>query len=181
VEVVTEETEELEETEKDDSDVNEEKLSLEEKVEKLEQEIDDLKEEKGNYRKQLQRLKADFMNYRKRIKKEKEGIKLSAQIEIIEEILPIIDNFERALNSDDKKVEFKEGVQLIHKQLLNSLKQTGLEKINSEGKEFDPKYHEAIMQIEDSDSESGIVVEEIQKGYMYDDKVIRPAMVKVAE
>ena len=175
------EVEVVNEEETGDEEETEEDITLEEKVEILKEEVDELEEEKDKYKNQLQRLKADFINYRKRMKKEKQGIELQAKIEILEEILPVIDNFERALSSKEDQGEFKEGVEMIHRQLLSSLKQTGLEEITSEGEEFDTKYHEAIMQVEDADADSGMVVEELQKGYIFEDKVIRPAMVKVAE
>ena len=121
------------------------------------------------------------MNYRKRTKREKTSISLEARIELINELLPVIDNFERALISEEEESEFKTGVEMIYKQLMNNLKQQGLQRIPTEEEEFDPKYHEAIMQVEDDDKESGMIVEEMQKGFMLEDKVIRPAMVKVAQ
>lgn len=141
-----------------------------------------MNEELEKFKSQYQRLRADFENYRKRTQKEKDGFGLEAQIELLEKILPILDNFERALdNAEGENGDFGEGVGLIYKQLMNTLQQHGLEIIESEGQPFDHKYHEAIMQVEDADSESGIVVEELQKGYLFKDKLIRPAMVKVAE
>ena len=171
----------------DDKAVDEE-IDLEEKINQLEQEKKELEDENqqlqekvDDFQKKHQRLKADFVNYRKRTQKEKDGLGLQAQIELLEEILPAIDNFERALLTADEESEFKEGIELIYKQLFNALKQLGLEKIEGKGCPFDHKYHEAIMQVEDSEVESGTVVEELQTGYMYNGKVIRPAMVKVAQ
>lgn len=183
------ENQEFAETEEKQTETDEDSalddLSPQEKVERLKEELEEQIDEKKKYKKQLQRLKADFINYRKRMEREKNGLELKAKIELLEEIIPVIDNFERALNSEEDKKEsqknYKEGVEMIYRQLLNSLKQEGLETIVTEDEEFDPKYHEAIMQIEDSDKDSGIIVEELQKGYIYCDKVIRPAMVKVAK
>ncbi|MFW6256766.1 MAG: nucleotide exchange factor GrpE [Bacillota bacterium] len=175
-----------EQTEEESEELTE--LSPEEEVEVLNNEVEELKEENEtlkteleDFKKRYQRLKADFVNYRKRTQKEKDGLGLQAQIELLEEVLPVLDNFERALKTAEDEGDLKEGIELIYKQLFNTLKQKGLEKIESEGQPFDHKYHEAIMQLEDSDQESGVVVEELQKGYMFQGKVIRPAMVKVAE
>ncbi|MFW6006379.1 MAG: nucleotide exchange factor GrpE [Bacillota bacterium] len=172
VEVIEEETEE---------EIEDDEISAEEKIELLENKVEKLQEEKEKTQNQLQRLKADFINYRKRMEREKKGLDLKSKIELLEEIIPIIDNFERALDSEDDNKDYQQGIEMIYKQLLNSLKQQGLEIIDTEDKEFDPKYHEAIMQIKAEDKQSGMIVEELQKGYIFCDKVIRPAMVKVAE
>ena len=158
-----------------------ERPDLIEYINTLEKEIISLNDEKDKLSQKYQRLKADFVNYRKRTKREKESISLEARIELANEILPVIDNFERALSSESDENDFKTGVEMIYKQLINNLKSQGLEKVPTEGEEFDHKYHEAIMQVDDCDEESGIIVEEMQKGYMIEDKVIRPAMVKVAK
>ena len=183
-----EEQEINEENQDNHENLDDQELKPEEKLEQLQEENQTLKENKqaleeelADFKKKYQRLKADFVNYRKRSKREKDGLSLQAQIELLEEILPVVDNFERALLSTDEEGEFKQGIELIYKQLFNALKQKGLEKIECEGCSFDHKYHEAIMQVEDSDEESGTVVEELQTGYLYNGKVIRPAMVKVAQ
>lgn len=165
-----------------DRDLDElERDELIEHINNLEEKLAYLEEEKDGYHKKLQRLQADFVNYRERSKREKEKIALKANVELIDELLPVIDNFERALVSEGNDNNFKTGVEMIYKQLMNNFKKQGLKKIPTEGESFDHKYHEAIMQVEDSDKESGIIVEEMQKGYVLDDKVIRPAMVKVAK
>ncbi|ACL70031.1 nucleotide exchange factor GrpE [Halothermothrix orenii] len=154
---------------------------LKERVKELETEVDELTEEKNNIFNKLQRLQADFINYRKRTNKEKGKIGIRAKIELIEKILPVVDNFERALNSAPDEDEFKQGVDMIYRQLMDTLKKEGVEVIPAVGEPFDHNLHEAIMQVEDSKYESGTVVEELQKGYILEDKVIRPAMVKVAK
>ena len=151
------------------------------RLNKLEEDVASLEEENQKYQNKLQRLQADFVNYRKRVKKEKAGLSLEAKIELINELLPVIDNFERALASEDESSNLREGVEMIYKQLMNTLKQEGLEVIPTVDEEFDHTYHEAIMQVEDTDKDSGIIIEELQKGYMLEGKVIRPAMVKVAQ
>lgn len=158
-----------------------ERADLIEYITTLEEQVSSLEEEKDNYYNKLQRLQADFVNYRNRTQREKDSLALEAKIELVNELLPVIDNFERALSSEGEESELKTGVEMIYKQLINNLKSQGLEKIPTEGEEFHHKYHEAIMQVEDCEEESGIVVEEMQKGYLIEDKVIRPAMVKVAK
>ena len=97
------------------------------------------------------------------------------------ELLPVIDNFERALQTDvsDENKGFKDGMVMIYEQLQNALKSQGIEAIETVNKEFDPNIHHAVMQVEDENFDSNVIVEELQKGYMLKDKVIRPAMVKV--
>ncbi|MGM0445087.1 MAG: nucleotide exchange factor GrpE [Bacillota bacterium] len=153
---------------------------LEERLDQIKEELGAVTEEKDEYLNKLKRMKADFVNYRSRTKKEKSRIESRTKMEFINSILPVIDNFERALKSVDEDSEFLSGVQMIYKQLLDVLQKEGLEIIETEGQEFDPQYHEAIMQIESDEYESGYVVEEVQRGYLMEDKVVRPAMVKVA-
>ncbi len=153
---------------------------MEERLGELKEELTQVTEEKDEYLNKLKRMKADFVNYRSRVNKEKEQLELKTKTEIISSLLPVIDNFERAIKSVDEESEFLSGVNLIHKQLLDALKKEGLEIINTEAEEFDPAYHEAVMQVESEEHESGYIVEEIQKGYLMDGKVVRPAMVKVA-
>lgn len=144
------------------------------KIEALDAEVDDLLS-------RMQRLQADFVNYRKRSQREKEEMSLNGKIELASEILPVIDNFERALNSADQSTEFYSGVEMIYKQLLKLLSDQGIEEISAEGAEFDPEFHEAIMKVDaETEEDEGKVVEVIQKGFILDERVIRPAMVKVA-
>lgn len=183
-EVSDEDKDSMSETEDESSEKEEEELSREElinKVNQMEENIVSLEDEKKKYENRLQRLQADFSNYRKRVKKEKEGLTLEAKIELINELLPVIDNFERALASEDEDSNLREGVEMIYKQMMNILHQQGLKVIPTEDEEFDHTYHEAIMQVEDTEIESGYIVEQMQKGYLLEGKVIRPAMVKVAK
>jgi len=161
-----------------EEDVTEE--VMEERIEEMKKELTKVTEEKDEYLNKLKRMKADFVNYRNRVNKEKDQLEIKTKTEIINSLLPIIDNFERALKSVEEESEFLSGVSLIHKQLLDALKKEGLEIIETEGEEFDPAYHEAVMQVESKEHDSGYIVEEIQKGYLMDGKVVRPAMVKVA-
>ncbi len=184
IQVEKEENENDKDDEMDNSEDNieEKTISDDDLIEQLQQENETLEEERDFFQKKYQRLKADFSNFRKRNIKEKEGISLQAQIELLEELITVIDNLERALlSAEDGNGGLKKGVKLIYKQFLNVLKQKGLEVIESEGKPFNHKYHEAIMQVEDSEYESGMIVEVMQKGYLFNGRVIRPAMVKVAQ
>jgi len=161
----------------------EEDIAEEVLIERLKEVKDELAvatEEKDQYLNQMKRLKADFVNYRNRVKKDKNKIEIRTKIDIISSLIPVIDNFERALKTVDQETEFLSGVKMIKKQLINVLKKEGLEIIKTDDKEFDPAYHEAVMQVESDEHESGYIVEEIQKGYLVDEEVVRPAMVKVA-
>lgn len=180
-EVEKEEELEKEEENEETACADMERVDLIEYINSLEEEVAFLEEEKDKYYNKLQRLQADFVNYRNRTKREKESIALESKIELVNEILPVIDNFERALSSEGEENDLRTGVEMIYKQLINNLKSQGLEKICTVGEEFDHKYHEAIMQVENCEEDSGIIVEEMQKGYLIEDKVIRPAMVKVAK
>src|SRR5690606_17098895 len=129
-----------------------------------------------------QRLKAEFDNFRKRTQREKEEISKYAAERIILSLLPVIDNFERAIEStaNNKDFEsFSQGVNLIFRQLYKVLEDEGLKAIEAVGQQFDPNLHEAMMK-EESDQEENIVLEEFQKGYFLKDKVIRFSKVKVS-
>lgn len=165
-----------------------EELESEEKIDESEEEIDALKDriqeleqEKEETYNRLIRLQADFDNYRKRVFREKELISFNTKIHLFDELLPVIDNFERALASFKNDDEYKKGVEMIYRQLLKMLDNQGVKSIPTVGETFDHNLHEAVMQVEDSDQESGTILEELQKGYMLEDRVIRPAMVKVAQ
>lgn len=130
------------------------------------------------------RLQADFNNFKKRIEKEKESLYQYAAQEIITSLLPVMDNFDRALKVDTKETtvdNFYQGIDMVYNQLLESLKENGLEEINSVGEKFDPNYHHAVAQEENTDYEENVVIEVFLKGYKVKDKVIRPSMVKVSK
>ncbi|MBZ4686783.1 MAG: molecular chaperone GrpE [Clostridia bacterium] len=133
----------------------------------------------------LQRLQAEFDNFRKRTRKEKEELVKSANAELIQNILPIIDNFDRALEAGKEQfgeTSFYEGVKMIYNGLYDVLQKVGLQPIDAVGCNFDPEKHQAVMQVEaSSEYPDNTVVEELQKGYLLNDKVLRPSMVKVAK
>ncbi len=167
-------------------DMKEEEQSAEEhgETDDLEQEIEQLKTEKDELQQKLLRVQADFENFRKRTKKERENdLKYKSQ-DIALELLPVVDNFERALQvemEEEAARKLVEGMEMIYRQLLQALQNAGIEEIKAEGEPFDPHYHQAVMQVKEEDKESNIVLEVLQKGYLLKDRVIRPAMVKVNE
>lgn len=129
------------------------------------------------------RQMAEFDNFRKRTEKEKSQMFETGAKSIIEKILPIIDNFERGLAAvgEDNKDSFYEGMCMIHKQLLDELEKIGVTPIEAVGQEFDPNLHNAVMQVESEEFESGFIAQELQKGYKYRDTVVRHSMVAVVE
>ena len=134
----------------------------------------------------LLRSKAEFINYRKRLEEEQSRLLKYCNEDLIKEILPILDNFERAIkmddtNLDDEVSKFLSGFKMIYCNLVNILKSNGVIEIDGNNKPFDPTYHEAIMTEKRDGVEPGMVLEVLQKGYILKDRVIRPAMVKVSE
>jgi molecular chaperone GrpE len=127
------------------------------------------------------RLAADFQNYKKRVEKEKGDIYAYANEKIVVELLDVIDNFERALEHSDQNDGFAEGMNMIFKQLKGVLEKNGVEEMCALGEQFDPNFHHAVLTENSAEHESGKITLVMQKGYMLNNKVIRPAMVKVAE
>lgn len=128
------------------------------------------------------RMQADFENSRRRTRLDLEATEKYKAQSLITELLPAIDNFERALQveaDNDQVKSLLQGMEMVYRSLLDALKKEGAEQIEAVGKEFDPHLHQAIMQVEDANFGSNVVVEEFQKGYMLKDRIIRPAMVKV--
>ena len=128
----------------------------------------------------VQRVQADFENYKKRTEKDKEEFVKYACQNIVLDLLPILDTFELALKHTKDKEEFVKGIELVYSNFIDILEKKGLEPINALSKEFDPVMHEALMQ-EKSKEKPGTVIEEFQKGYTINNKVIRPTKVKVAK
>ena len=131
----------------------------------------------------LKRQMAEFDNFRKRTEKEKAAMYEIGAKDIIEKILPVLDNFERGLAAvpeDEKGSSFAEGIEKIYKQFVKTLEDAGVESIEAVGKQFDPNLHNAVMHVEDEEAGENIVVEEFLKGYMYKGSVVRHSMVKVA-
>ena len=146
------------------------------KKDKKDEKIDELTD-------RLTRQMAEFDNFRKRTEKEKSQMYEIGAKDIIEKILPIVDNFERGLSSmpeDEKATPFAEGMEKIYKQLMTTLEGIGVKPIEAVGQEFNPDFHNAVMHVEDEELGENIIAEEFQKGYMYRDSVVRHSMVKVA-
>ena len=140
---------------------------------KFEQQIEDLTD-------RLKRSMAEFDNYRKRTEKEKSSMYIIGAKDIVEKMLPIVDNFERGLAQAPENDPFAEGMKMIYKQMMTAFDEMGVKPIETVGKEFDPNLHNAVMHVEDDSVGENIVVEEFQKGYTYKDFVVRHSMVKVA-
>ena len=140
---------------------------------KLEQQIEDLTD-------RLKRNMAEFDNFRKRTEKEKSSMYIIGAKDIIEKILPVVDNFERGLAQTTEGDPFAEGMEKIYKQLTTTLESLGVEPIEAVDKEFNPDLHNAVMHVEDESVGDNIIVEELQKGYTYKGFVVRHSMVKVA-
>ena len=150
-------------------------------TEELKTENEALKAEKDEVFNRLLRLQAEYDNFKKRSQKEKEAERKYKSQDLINELLPALDNFERALQVEvtEANASLFDGITMVYRQFPDALKSQGVEVIETEGKAFDPTLHHAVMQIEDEEIESNTVVEELQKGYLLKDRVIRPAMVKV--
>lgn len=146
---------------------------------KLKEENKKLQEELDNTKDRLLRLTAEYDNYRKRTIKEKEGIYADAYVDVVKEILPIIDNLERAIQAEGNVEDLKKGVEMTMKGCKDSFAKLGVEEIDASG-EFDPNMHNAVMHIDDENLDKNVVVEVFQKGYKKGEKVIRHTMVKVA-
>ncbi|MDQ0858320.1 molecular chaperone GrpE [Bacillus sp. V2I10] len=130
----------------------------------------------------MYRVQADLDNFRRRARLDLEAAQKYRSQNLITEILPALDNFERALkiDTDDEKTQsLLQGMEMVYRQLVQALQNEGIEAIQAEGQPFDPHLHQAVMQVEDDQYESNVVIEEFQKGYKLKDRIIRPAMVKV--
>jgi len=148
-------------------------------------EVEALKKTAEEHYQRYLRTQADFDNFRRRARAEKEEFAKYASQKLIEGLLPIVDNFDRAVAASREQRDFEslaKGVEMIQRQLAQLLESEGLRPIEAVGQPFNPELHQAIMQVPAEEGmESGVVVEELQKGYMLKEKVIRPSMVKVTE
>ncbi len=153
-------------------------------LDQLRIERDGLKAERDEVRELLLRRQAEFDNYRKRTEKERSEYVQYAGSEIVREMLPILDDFERALKSECGSPEYARGVEMIYNRMYESLKKLGLEPIESAGASFDPHLHQAVERVETpvgtKDTADGTVLAEFQRGYRFKGKLLRPSMVKVA-
>lgn len=170
------ETQEPEDASKEAENTGEDELDMLKKVKdenkKLQEEIDVMKD-------RLLRITAEYENYRKRTTKEKEGIYSDAYVDVLKEVLPILDNLERAVAAEGSLEDLRKGIEMTIKGCQDSFAKLGVEEIDASG-EFDPNLHNAVMHIEDENLGKNIVAEVFQKGYKKDEKIIRHTMVKVA-
>ena len=175
-EEASKETEESQDTKDTESKEKKKFFAKKEKKDKKDEKIEELTD-------RLTRQMAEFDNFRKRTEKEKSQMYEIGAKDIIEKILPVVDNFERgiaAVPEEEKSNPFAEGMEKIYKQLMTTLEEIGVKPIQAVGQEFDPDFHNAVMHVEDEEVGENIITEEFQKGYLYRDSVVRHSMVKVA-
>lgn len=171
----TEEVQQQEENQSTDNVETDELSQKEEQVKQLESKVEEINN-------RLLRSQADFDNFRRRVRLDSEAAQKYRSQSLIEDLLPVLDNFTRALTveaKDENSQSIIKGMDMVYRQFIDALQKEGLEVIEAQGKEFDPNFHQAVMQVEDENYESNIVVEELQKGYKLKDRVLRPTMVKV--
>ncbi|MEZ3463835.1 MAG: nucleotide exchange factor GrpE, partial [Lachnospiraceae bacterium] len=148
-----------------------------EKTNKLQEKVDELED-------RVKRQMAEFDNFRKRSEKEKSAMFETGAKSVVEKILPVVDNFERGLaglSEDEIKQPFAEGMNMVYKQLMTELEKLEVKPIEAVGCEFNPDLHNAVMQVESEEYESGIIAQELQRGYTYRDSVVRHSMVAVVQ
>jgi molecular chaperone GrpE len=146
----------------------------------VEAELQKIRAERDSLLDRLARAQAEFENARRRAAKEQQDFRDFATVEAIKTLLPVIDSFERALQAKSEPADFRSGVELIYKQLQDALNRLGVRPITAKGEQFDPHLHEAIEMVETPDAADHEVIEEWQRGYKFKDRLLRPAMVKVA-
>lgn len=147
-------------------------------------EVEALQRERDEYYDRLLRKTAEFDNYRKRIERERQQVTEAAAADLIEDLLPLVDDMERALKADagsEGADAYRRGVELIHKQMTDVLRKRGVRPIEALGADFDPHYHQAVAYDPADGRRDGEVIEEFRRGYMLGDRLLRPAMVKVAK
>ena len=177
------EIESAEETEAENVDAGKDPEPMDIFGRKSKKELEKKDEQIRQLNDQYMRLMAEFDNYRKRTEKEKSGMYAMGAKDVIEKILPVLDNFERGFSlvtEEDQEDPFTQGMQKIYKQFTTVLTDLGVTPIDAAGKEFDPNLHNAVMHVEDESLGENIVTEELLKGYLYKDTVVRHSMVKVA-
>jgi molecular chaperone GrpE len=147
----------------------------------LEAELQKLRAERDSLLDRLARAQAEFENARRRASKEQQEFRDYATLDAIKSLLPVIDSFERALHVKSDAADFRSGIELIYKQLQDALAKLGVRPVPAVGEPFDPHYHEAIEMVETDEAADHEVLEELQRGYKFKDRLLRPAMVKVAK
>ena len=173
----TESADEAEGTQEPDGKKKKSFLGKDKKSNKLQEKVDELED-------RVKRQMAEFDNFRKRTEKEKSAMFETGAKSVIEKILPVVDNFERGLaglSEEEMKQPFAEGMNMVYKQLMTELEKLEVKPIEAVGCEFNPELHNAVMQVESEEYESGVVAQELQKGYTYRDSVVRHSMVAVVQ
>jgi len=155
--------------------------TLSEQVKELREELQNKEQMFNELKERYLRVLADYDNFRKRMEKEVEEIREYGGEHVLKQILPILDDLERALNSDDEGTNFRKGIELIYKKFVKILKDLGVEQIESLGREFDPYLHHALMVKESKDHPDNTVIEEFEKGYKFKNRVLRHAKVIVSK
>ena len=171
----TKDTAEAKEESKEEKKDKKKKEKIDKKQEALKQKVEELED-------RVKRQMAEFENFRKRTEKEKTMMFETGAKSVIEKILPVVDNFERGLatvSEEEKDSPFAQGMEMIYKQLMTELENMQVKPIPAVGEEFNPDFHNAVMQVESDEYESGVVAQELQKGYTYRDSVVRHSMVAV--
>ncbi|MBZ4663143.1 MAG: nucleotide exchange factor GrpE [Caloramator sp.] len=176
-EEIIEKIEDLESEKEVNNDINDE--NKDELID-IKNQLDEKTKECNEYLELLRRTKAEFDNYRRRTQKEKETIYDDGFADAIKNILPILDNLERAVISTEERTPLYEGVEMTLKLFKDTLTKLGIEEIPALNEKFDPNFHNAVMHIEDENLEENVIVEVFQKGYKYKEKILRYSMVKVA-
>lgn len=161
-------------------DVQENDVEVTMTLEELEQEVERLRKENEKYYDHLQRTAAEFDNYKKRVSKEKENIYQLAVGDVVAKYIPVVDSLEKGANVQGMEENMKEGIGLIYKQILDVMTSLNVEVIPTVNEKFDPEFHDAVMHIESEEYDEKTVIEELRRGYKMKDRVIRHAMVKVA-
>jgi molecular chaperone GrpE len=149
-------------------------------VDLLRAERDGFKVERDELKDLLLRRQAEFDNFRKRSERERADYVQYAAMEMVKQLVPVLDDFERALKAEPPSSEYGKGIQMIYSRMFDTLKKMGLEPIESEGKAFDPHVHQAVERVETTDADDNTVIGEFQRGYLLKGKLLRPAMVRVA-
>ncbi len=176
-EAANEVPEEAEDESKDDKKANKKKAKADKKQDAMKEKIDELEDK-------VKRQLAEFENFRNRTEREKTQMFETGAKSVIEKILPVVDNFERGLatvSEEEKGKPFTEGMEMIYKQLMTELEKLEVKPIEAVGTEFNPDFHNAVMQVESDEYDTGVIAQELQKGYTYRDQVVRHSMVAVVQ
>jgi len=179
IEKKLEEEQELDDVVKEDNALEKEEIDESDKIELTKEEVEAMNKKINDSKELYLRAQAELINYRKRKDEETARTLKYCNENLVSEILPVIDNFERALSSKSSDQKLLDGINMVYGSLKNILIKYGLEEIDSLDKPFDPSYHQAVTTDNVEDKDDNIVLEVLQKGYMFKDKVLRPAMVKV--